>query len=116
MFGYIKKIPNVKIIYLHAKRMYRTSIIGNIDIGFPDWIYLKMRVILQKQIKIIKKLNFGKANLVFPVIPDLWIDVQTLLDLEEVSDEFKRKKKINLFFKIPKFSKAIFIFIKNNFN
>jgi len=26
-------------------------------------------------------------------IPDLWIDVQTLLDLDEVADEFKKKKK-----------------------
>ena len=34
----------------------------------------------------------GKANLVL-AIPDLWIDVQTLLDLDEVADEFKKKKK-----------------------
>ena len=39
-----------------------------------------------------KKLNFGKANLVI-AIPDLWIDVQTLLDLDEVADQFKRQKK-----------------------
>ena len=26
-------------------------------------------------------------------IPDLWLDVQTLLDLDEVADEFKKKKK-----------------------
>ena len=39
-----------------------------------------------------KKYNFGNANLVL-AIPDLWIDVQTLLDLDEVADEFKKKKK-----------------------
>ena len=34
-------------------------------------------------ISINKKFNYGKANLVL-AIPDLWIDVQTLLDLDEV--------------------------------
>jgi len=47
---------------------------------------------IQKKILINKKYNFGNANLVL-AIPDLWIDVQTLLDLDEVADEFKKKKK-----------------------
>ena len=46
----------------------------------------------QNKIKIVKKFDFGKANLVL-AIPDLWLDVQTLLDLDEVADEFKKKKK-----------------------
>ena len=37
-------------------------------------------------------MNYGKANLVL-AIPDLWLDVQTLLDLDEVAYEFKIKKK-----------------------
>ena len=45
-----------------------------------------------QEILINKKYNFGNANLVL-AIPDLWIDVQTLLDLDEVADEFKKKKK-----------------------
>ena len=36
--------------------------------------------------------NFGKANLVI-AIPDDWIDVQTIADLEEIAFEFKEKKK-----------------------
>ena len=38
-----------------------------------------------------KRLNFGKADLIL-AISDLWIDVQTLLDLDEVAYEFKKKK------------------------
>ena len=45
-----------------------------------------------KAISIAKKFSYGKANLIL-AIPDLWIDVQTLLDLDEVAYEFKRKKK-----------------------
>ena len=93
LFGYIKKFPNIKIIYLHARECIDQLSIGNIDIGFSGLDLLKeSEVSSQKNIIIKKKLNFGKANLVL-AIPDLWIDVQTLLDLDEVADHFKRQKK-----------------------
>jgi len=93
LFGYIKKIPNAKIIYLHARECIEQLSLGNIDIGFSGYDLLKESEInIQNNILISKKYNFGNANLVL-AIPDLWIDVQTLLDLDEVADEFKRKKK-----------------------
>ena len=93
LFGYIKKIPNVKIIYLHARECIEQLSLGNIDVGFSGYDLLKESEInIQKKILINKKYNFGNANLVL-AIPDLWIDVQTLLDLDEVADEFKKKKK-----------------------
>ena len=42
-----------------------------------------------------KKFNFGKATLV-TAIPNDWIDVQTIADLEEIAFEFKDKKKSRL--------------------
>ena len=93
LFGYIKKIPNVKIIYLHARECIEQLSLGNIDIGFSGYDLLKESEInIQNKILINKRYNYGKANLVL-AIPDLWIDVQTLLDLDEVADEFKKKKK-----------------------
>jgi len=93
LFGYIKKIPNVKIIYLHARECIEQLSLGNIDIGFSGYDLLKESEInVQNKILINKKYDYGKANLVL-AIPDLWIDVQTLLDLDEVADEFKKKKK-----------------------
>ena len=92
LFGYIKK-SNIKIIYLHARECIEQLSLGNIDIGFSGIDLLKESEInIQNKIKIIKKYEFGKANLVL-AIPDLWIDVQTLLDLDEVADEFKKKEK-----------------------
>ena len=92
LFGYIKKFPNVKIIYLHARECIEQLSLGNIDIGFSGYDLLKESEInTQNKILINKKYNFGNANLVI-AIPDLWIDVQTLLDLDEVADEFKKKK------------------------
>jgi len=93
LFGYIKNFPNIKIIFLHARECIDQLSLGNIDIGFSGLDLLKESEINnQKNIIIKNKLNFGKANLVL-AIPDLWIDVQTLLDLDEVADNFKRQKK-----------------------
>ena len=93
LFGYIKKIPNIKIIYLHARECIEQLSLGNIDIGFSGLDLLReSETNVQKNILIVKKFNYGQANLVL-AIPDLWIDVQTLLDLDEVAYEFKRKKK-----------------------
>ena len=93
LFGYIKKIPNLKIIYLHAMECIEQLSLGNIDIGFSGYDLLKESEInVQNKILINKRYDYGKANLVL-AIPDLWIDVQTLLDLDEVADEFKKKKK-----------------------
>ena len=66
---------------------------GNIDIGFSGYdLFKENEVNVQNKILINKRYDYGKANLVL-AIPDLWIDVQTLLDLDEVADEFKKKKK-----------------------
>ena len=93
LFGYIKKISNVKIIYLHARECIEQLSLGNIDIGFSGYDLLKESEInVQNKILINKRYDYGKANLVL-AIPDLWIDVQTLLDLDEVADEFKKNKK-----------------------
>ena len=93
LFGYIKKIPNVKIIYLHARECIEQLSLGNIDIGFSGYdLFKEGEINVQNKILINKRYDYGKANLVL-AIPDLWIDVQTLLDLDEVADEFKKKKK-----------------------
>ena len=93
LFGYIKKFPNIKIIYLHARECIEQLSLGNIDIGFSGLDLLReSETNVQKNILIVKKFNYGQANLVL-AIPDLWLDVQTLLDLDEVAFEFKRKKK-----------------------
>ena len=93
LFGYIKKIPNIKIIYLHARECIEQLSLGNIDIGFSGYdLFKESEVNVQNKILINKRYDYGKANLVL-AIPDLWIDVQTLLDLDEVADEFKKKNK-----------------------
>ena len=93
LFGSVKGKKHIQIIYLHAREIIERLADKSLDMGFSGLDLLKESEInIQNKIKVIKKYEFGKANLVL-AIPDLWIDVQTLLDLDEVADEFKKKKK-----------------------
>ena len=95
-FAQIENFPNIKIIYLHAKEIIQRLGDGTLDIGISGLDLLsESQINLQKKIEIKKKLDFGAANLVV-AIPDDWIDVQTIADLEEVSFEFRDKKNTRL--------------------
>jgi ATP phosphoribosyltransferase len=95
-FAQIENFPNIKIIYLHAKEIIQRLGDGTLDIGISGLDLLsESQINLQKKIKIKKKLDFGMANLIV-AIPDDWIDVQTVADLEEVSFEFRDKKNTRL--------------------
>jgi len=95
-FAEVENFPNVKIIYLHAKEIIQRLGDGTLDIGISGLDLLNESPInLKKKIEVKKKLNFGMANLVI-AIPDNWIDVQTVADLEEVSFDFRDKKNTRL--------------------
>ena len=113
LFGSIKKLPNAKIIYLHAREIIERLADGSLDIGFSGYDLLKESEInIQKKILVQKKYNFGKANLVV-AIPDEWIDVQTIADLEEIDFYFKDKKnkRLRVATKYPNLTRE-FLFFK----
>ena len=93
-FGTIEDKSNIKIIFLHAKEIIQRLGDGTLDMGISglDLLYESEKN-LQDKIGIKKKLNFGSANLVVAV-PEDWIDVQNIADLEEVAFDIRSKKKI----------------------
>jgi ATP phosphoribosyltransferase len=96
LLGTVKTLPNVSVFYLHAREIVERLGDGSLDCGFSGLDLLKeSEQNIQKKINVIKKYKFGIANLVI-AIPDQWIDVQTIADLEEVAFEFKDKKKKQL--------------------
>ena len=112
-FATIENMTNVKIIYLHAKEIIQRLGDGSLDIGFSGFDLLKeSQINTQKRINVVKKYEFGKANLVV-AIPDPWIDVQTVADLEEIAFEFrdKKKKRLRVATKYPNLTKE-FLFSK----
>jgi len=95
-FATIKNKPNIKIIYLHAKEIIQRLGDGTLDVGISGLDLLnESEKNLQDTINIKKKLNFGGANLVVAV-PDDWIDVQTIADLEEVAFDIRSKRNTRL--------------------
>ena len=95
-FATIENKPNLKIIYLHAKEIIQRMGDGTLDLGISGLDLLsESKKNLRDKIIIKNKLNFGKANLVVAV-PDDWIDVQTIADLEEVSFDIRSKRNTRL--------------------
>ena len=95
-FGTIENKSYIKIIFLHAKEIIQRLGDGTLDIGVSgldllDESYKNLR----DKIGIKSKLDFGNANLVVAV-PDDWIDVQTIADLEEVSFDLRSKRNSRL--------------------
>ena len=96
LIGSIKQHKNIKILYLHAREIVERLGDGSLDLGFSGFDLLKeSQINIQNKINVLKKYSFGIATLVV-AIPDPWIDVQTVADLEEIAFEFKDKKKKRL--------------------
>ncbi len=95
-FAKIENKTNLKIIYLHAKEIIQRLGDGTLDIGISGLDLLnESEKILQDKISIKKNLDFGNANLVVAV-PEDWIDVQTVADLEEVAFDIRSKRNTRL--------------------
>ena len=95
-FADFENLSNAKVIYLHAREIIERLGDGTLDVGISGLDLLReSSSSLQKKTKVLKELDFGKANLVVAV-PDDWIDVQTVADLEEVSFYFRDKKNLRL--------------------
>ena len=95
-FGTIENNRRIKIIFLHAKEIIERLGDGTLDMGVSGLDLLKESdQNLQARVTIQKKLDFGNANLVIAV-PDDWIDVQTIADLEEISFDIRSKRNARL--------------------
>ena len=113
LIGSIKSKKNIKILYLHAREIIERLGDNSLDIGFSGFdLFKESEINTQKKINVNKKLSFGKADLVV-AIPDPWIDVQTIADLEEIAFEFrdKKKKRLRVATKYPNLTRE-FLFSK----
>jgi len=92
--NYLSEIKNFKInevVFSHAREIVERLADNSLDIGISGFDLLKESLPgVQKNIQVFSRLNFGLANLIVAV-PNAWIDVQTIADLEEISFEFKDK-------------------------
>ena len=91
---YLSEIKNFslnEVVFSHAREIIERLADNSLDLGISGFDLLKESLPgIQKKIQVFSRLNFGFANLIVAV-PDAWIDVQTIADLEEISFEFKDK-------------------------
>ena len=92
--NYLSEIKNFhtnEIIFSHAREIIERLADNSLDLGISGYDLLKESLPgIQKNIQVFSRLKFGFADLIVAV-PDAWIDVQTIADLEEISFEFKDK-------------------------
>ena len=104
--NYLSQIKNFslnKVVFSHAREIIERLGDNSLDVGVSGYDLLKESLPgIQKNIQVFSYLNFGFANLIVAV-PDAWIDVQTIADLEEISFEFKDKntRKLRVATKYP---------------
>ena len=104
--NYLSEINNFnpnEIIFSHAREIIERLADNSLDLGISGYDLLKESLPgIQKNIQVFSRLNFGFANLIVAV-PNAWIDVQTIADLEEISFEFKDKNtgKLRIATKYP---------------
>ena len=113
LLGSIKQLKMLKFYIFMQEKLVERLGDGSLDLGFSGYDLLKeSEVNIQNKINVTKRYDFGKATLVV-AIPDPWIDVQTVADLEEIAFEFKDKKeeKIKSCNKISKLTRE-FLFSK----
>ena len=85
----IKIFSTNEVIFSHAREIVERLADNSLDIGISGFDLLKESLPgIKKNIQVFSRLNFGFANLIVAV-PNAWIDVQTIADLEEISFEFK---------------------------
>lgn len=83
--------PRIEVKFISASEIARELDLGNIDLGvtgedlvretIPDW---------QTRVEILARLGFGRAD-VMVAVPEVWFDVSTMADLDDVAADFRQR-------------------------
>ena len=86
----VRGIENLELVLLSASDMPSELSTGSIDLGITGIDMMRERVPnWQLKATELRKLGFGKADLLVAV-PRVWVDADTLHDLDEVAAQFRR--------------------------
>lgn len=89
--GEIEGYDDIDVVYLSASEIAYQLKTGQIHMGVTGEDLVRENIIgVDKKVEFLKKLGFGHADVVVAV-PDCWLDVHTMADLEEMAMEFRRR-------------------------
>ena len=94
--GSISGVDGIELVLLSAGEIPQELAKGRIHLGVTgaDLIYEKLPL-HEKQIYIVEEMGFGFADLIIAV-PNVWIDVNTLHDLDAVAAQFRSEHGFRL--------------------
>lgn len=94
--GRLAGVKNVEVAFLSASEIARELINGNIAMGVTGEDLAREAIGNADQyLKFPVKLGFGHANVVVAV-PEAWVDVETMADLDDVAAELRARHKRQL--------------------
>jgi ATP phosphoribosyltransferase len=83
--------PGIEVKFISASEIARELDLGNIDLGvtgedliretIPEW---------NQRVAILARLGFGRADVIVAV-PEVWFDVSTMADLDDVAADFRQR-------------------------
>jgi ATP phosphoribosyltransferase len=89
--GAIANLPNVEVAYLSAGEIADALAQGSIHLGITGEDLLREQILdIDRRVVVIEGLGFGFANVVVAV-PQAWIDVRSMADLDDVATAFRLK-------------------------
>ncbi|ESR25494.1 ATP phosphoribosyltransferase [Lutibaculum baratangense] len=89
--GSFKGIPDVEVWFLSASEIARELAEGKIHLGVTGEDLLREQIPeTERAVELVTPLGFGYARVVVAV-PQLWIDVRTMADLDDVAQGFRAR-------------------------
>jgi ATP phosphoribosyltransferase len=90
--GALKEMANVEIAFLSASEIVSQLAAGNVHLGVTGEDLVRENVPdADQRMELLTPLGFGHANVVVAV-PQAWIDVRTMSDLEDVAAAFRARR------------------------
>ncbi len=90
--GSLKELPGVEIAFLSASEIVNQLATGNVHLGVTGEDLVRESVVdADARMELLTPLGFGHANVVVAV-PQAWIDVRTMADLEDVAAAYRAKR------------------------
>lgn len=89
--GAFAGIPNVEVWFLSASEIARELAAGNVHLGVTGEDLLRESIPgTERVVELVTPLGFGHARVVVAV-PQVWIDVRTMADLDDVAQGFRAR-------------------------
>lgn len=89
--GSVAGHPNIEVGFLSASEISRELAAGTVDVGITGEDLIRENLAdPDGKVEIRVRLGFGHADVVVAV-PDVWFDVDTMTDLDDVAAEFRQR-------------------------